>query len=44
MALYTAILGERSFKREVVETTGLLLGVSILLYTVGKILGMYLTL
>jgi VIT1/CCC1 family predicted Fe2+/Mn2+ transporter len=43
MALYTAILGEKSFKREILETTGLLLGVSLLLYLLGRVLGTYVT-
>jgi VIT1/CCC1 family predicted Fe2+/Mn2+ transporter len=42
MALYTAILGEKSLKREVAETSGLLLGVSLLLYLLGRVLGAYL--
>ncbi len=43
IAFYTAILGEKSFKREAVETTGLLLGVSLLLYLFGRVLGKYVT-
>jgi VIT1/CCC1 family predicted Fe2+/Mn2+ transporter len=44
MAIYTAILGEKSFKREAIETTELLLGVSILLYIIGRLLSSYLAL
>jgi len=44
MAIYTAVLGEKSFKREAAETTGLLLGVSILLYVIGRLIGSYLAL
>jgi VIT1/CCC1 family predicted Fe2+/Mn2+ transporter len=44
MAIYTAVLGEKSFKREIIETTGLLLGVSALLYIIGRLLGFHLAL
>ena len=39
MSIYSAVLSNRKFSREFIETATLILGVSLLLYTLGKVLG-----
>ena len=43
MALYTAALGERGL-REIIEISGLLLGVSLVLYVIGRLIVLHLNL
>jgi VIT1/CCC1 family predicted Fe2+/Mn2+ transporter len=39
MSIYSAVLSDRKFSREFIETSTLILGVSLLLYILGRILG-----